>query len=384
MLDPKKVIEYALSQIGTAEDPLGSNRQPYGAMLDQVPWYLYKEGDRIWIHHVNGEDWCTELVDASFITTYTIDTARKMLFRPQYNNYGAVVKYAFNYFKNAGRGYKKEEYDPKPGDVIYFQNSAGLSHTGIVVEVSDSLVTTVEGNSGKNCWYVAKHTYKKTDSYIYGYGHPDYDKPDPDPKELDGFKVGNSYEVVCNEALMIRKGPGTSYDTVGELNKGDVVTCIGLRRDDNQNTWIQFDRGWCCGLYQGTRYLADVVTGWVKKDGRWYYYDDKGQMVKSKWIFYKNEWYYLGPKGAMLTGWRRINYKRYYLYEPEGHMAHEEWIDDLWLEKNGSQVYPYKGSWRENDKGRWYEDENGWYPKDCVMKINKKKYKFDKRGYVIE
>ena len=49
-MDAKRVIEYALSQIGTAEDPLGSNKQPYGAMLDELPWYLYKEGTNIDMH----------------------------------------------------------------------------------------------------------------------------------------------------------------------------------------------------------------------------------------------------------------------------------------------------------------------------------------------
>lgn len=188
MTDYEQVVEFALSQVGTAENPLGSNKQKYGALLDNINWYLYKDNTHTWVHKVNGFDWCTQTVDATFIEKFGIDKARKMLFRPVYNNYGAVVKYAFNYFKSAGRGYTKEEYNPKIGDVIYFQNSKGLSHTGIVVAVDDSTVTTVEGNSGKNNWYVVKKTYKKTDSYIYGYGHPDYQeepKPQPTPETMD-------------------------------------------------------------------------------------------------------------------------------------------------------------------------------------------------------
>ena len=303
-MDANLVVEYALSQIGTAEDPLGSNDQPYGAMLDQIPWYLYKEGQKEWIHQVNGNDWCTQFVDASFITKYTIDTARKMLNRPVYNNYGAVVKYAFNYFKAAGRGYKKEDYDPKPGDVIYFQNSEGLSHTGIVVEVTSTQVTTVEGNSGKNNWYVAKHTYKKTDSYIYGYGHPDYSDPEPTHKD-----------------------------------------------------------------------------GWVKKDGKWYYYKN-GQMVKDDWVLYKGDDYYLGADGAMLTGWQTIDRQEYYFY-PDGRMARGEWIDGLYINQDGTQTYRNKGSWKTNSKGKWWEDESGWYPRNRSVRINKKDYRFDKNGYLI-
>ena len=381
MLDPKAVIEYALSQVGTAENPLGSNKQPYGAMLDQIPWYLYKEGDRTWIHQVNGHDWCTQFVDASFITIYTIDTARKMLFRPTYNNYGAVVKYAYNYFKSAGKGFPKESYNPQPGDVIYFQNSEGLSHTGIVVAVTASQVTTVEGNSGDNYWYVTKHTYYKNSSYIYGYGHPDYDEPEPDPKELDGFKVGNTYEVICEDPLLIRKGPGTSFENVGELKKGDKIKCTALRHDGELNTWLQFDKGWSCGLYHGERYLDDPVkNGWISDGGKWYYYEN-GQMVKSKWEIYKGQWYYLGSDGAMVTGWKSIKKVDYYFYD-DGHCAQDEWIDGWFLDMEG-QKNGRKGSWKKDSKGRWWQDSSGWYPRSRHVMIDRKEYEFNKDGYQI-
>lgn len=382
-MDAKRVVEYALSQIGTAEDPLGSNKQKYGAMLDQMPWYLRKDSSgKIYIHHVNGFDWCTSLVDASFISTYTLPEARKMLFRPEMNDYGSVVKYAFNYFKNAGKGYKKEDYDPKPGDVIYFQNSDGLSHTGIVVAVDSTTVTTVEGNSGKNNWYVVKKTYKKTDSYIYGYGHPDYSEPEPDPKEMDGFEVGKTYEVICNDPLMIRKGPAQSYDKVGELHKGDKLVCTALRHDDELNTWLQFDKGWACGLYQGNRYIDEPVkNGWIKSDGKWFYYKD-GRMVTSDWVLYKGDHYYLGADGVMVTGWQRIEGLDYFFY-PEGHMAVIEWRDGWFLDESGKKN-GQKGSWKHNDQGWWFIDENGWYPKNRWIRINGIDYQFDAKGYLIE
>ena len=169
------VIDFAKSQVGYAENPLGSNHQKYGAMLDKIPWYLYKEGTKEWIHQVDYHNWCTQFVDASFISTYGIDNARKMLYRPVYNNYGAVVKYAFNYFKQNGKGFTKEEHKPCVGDIIYFQNDAGLSHTGIVIAVGENTVTTIEGNAGKGSNYVIQKTYEQDDDYIYGYGVPLYD-----------------------------------------------------------------------------------------------------------------------------------------------------------------------------------------------------------------
>lgn len=245
----QKLVDYAVSQLGTAEDPLGSNKQPYGAMLDELPWYLYKEGDREWIHKVNGYDWCTQFVDACFITVFGIDNARKMLFRPQYNNYGAVVKYAFNYFKNAGHGFTKAEHDPKPGDVIYFQNDEGLSHTGIVIDVSSTSVTTVEGNSGKNCWYVAKSTYNKTSSYIYGYGCPDYSE-DPGPQKKGWVKENGKWYFYKN---------GVKVTSKWQLYKGQ---------------WY----------YLGSD--GAMVTGWqIINDKKYYFYlGDDGHMAADEWI----------------------------------------------------------------------------------------------------
>ena len=262
MVNYKAVVDYALSQIGTSENPLGSNRQKYGAELDKIPWYLYKEGSRIWIHQVNEHDWCTQLVDDSFINAYGIDVARKILFRPRYNNYGAVVRHAFNYFKAAGRGYKKEEYSPKPGDVIYFQNSEGLSHTGIVVDVTESKVTTVEGNSGKNCWYVAKSTYDKNYSKIYGYGHPDYDEEPPKPDDFDGYKVGKKYEVICKDTLNVRTKAEVSYSSeiITELKPGTQFVCQALTRDDERNIWMRIKEpsaGWVAAKYHGEKYVGE-------------------------------------------------------------------------------------------------------------------------------
>ena len=389
MTAAEKLISYVISQIGTAEDPLGSNKQKYGALIDSTDWYLYKDGNKTWRHLVNGYDWCTQFVDASFITTFTIDKARKILFRPTYNNFGAVVKYAFNYFKIAGRGYTKEEHDPQPGDVIYFQNSKGLSHTGVVIEVTSTKVTTVEGNSGTQSYYVAKHTYSKTSSYIYGYGCPDYESvdPEPDPKELDGYKVGNTYEVVCDDSLMIRKGPGQSYDKVGELHKGDKIVCQALRHDADLNTWLQFDKGWSCGLYKGTRYIDDPEPihkdGWCQVEGKWYFYQN-GVMLKSSWVRYKGDKYYVGADGAMVTGWQTIDRLEYYFYPGnDGHMACDEWLEGYFVNMDGLKE-GNKGAWKKDSKGSWWQDAAGWYPKNRWIRIDKKDYQFDSKGYLIK
>lgn len=190
MLDQRKrIIEFAMSQVGICEDPKGSNKQKYGAYLDERPWYLRKNSSgKEYIHKVNGFNWCTSFVDASYIMTFSLQKAREMLYRPVMNDYGSVVKYAFNYFKAAGEGFTKDQYTPQPGDVIYFQNSEGLSHTGIVIDVLNGKVRTVEGNTsseGKTSWYVAQKVYDLKSSYIYGYGVPNYSEEGKEMKFTD-------------------------------------------------------------------------------------------------------------------------------------------------------------------------------------------------------
>ena len=171
------LINFALSQVGTAENPLGSNKQPYGAHIDQTDWYLYKSGTKTWRHLVNGYDWCTQFHDDCFLRKFGIDKARKMLCRPQYNNYGAVVRYQVNYMKAANRFGSI----PKKGCSIYFKNSAGPSHIGIVYDYDNNYVYTVEGNAGNHCWYVVKNKYSRNYERILGYGYPLYDEEPPKP-----------------------------------------------------------------------------------------------------------------------------------------------------------------------------------------------------------
>jgi glucan-binding YG repeat protein len=59
-----------------------------------------------------------------------------------------------------------------------------------------------------------------------------------------------------------------------------------------------------------------------------------------------------------------------------------EWVKGLWYEKNGTQKYPYRLSWKHNSKGWWVVDESGWYPKNSWQKIDGKWYYFNGSGYM--
>ena len=204
------LLKYALAQVGTAENPLGSNKQPYGAYIDTTNWYEYKSGDRTWIHYVNGYDWCTQLHDCCFLKVFGVDKSRKLLNRPRYNNYGAVVKYQVQYMKAINRFGST----PKKGCSIYFKNSAGPSHIGIVYDFDKNYVYTVEGNAGSHCWYVVKNKYSLKNERILGYGYPLYDSEPVPPTPTPG---GDDMKFSELKELYYRKG---------NVFKGDAVEVV--------------------------------------------------------------------------------------------------------------------------------------------------------------
>lgn len=94
---------------------------------------------------------------------------------PKYSNVDDYVKYLQDginnsKWKKANIG-ESQWYVPTPGDLIIFDwkdsNTAGADHIGIVLEVKDGKVFTIEGNSGKR---VSVREYELQSKDILGYG----------------------------------------------------------------------------------------------------------------------------------------------------------------------------------------------------------------------
>lgn len=119
----------------------------------------------------NGYPWCDQTVDWGFWKAADEDKETAEYIQCQSGPYGAGCGYSMQYYQDAGRFDKT----PKVGDQIFFRykgTKSGADHTGLVVAVTATTVTTIEGNSGDQ---VQKHTYSRNHPDIYGYGHPRYD-----------------------------------------------------------------------------------------------------------------------------------------------------------------------------------------------------------------
>lgn len=156
----KKLAEYALTQVGVGE-PNGDDKY--------IKYYNEITGSSF---SVNSTPWC-----AIFVTYCARQVGIPTEVIP---NFASCTISRDQFWKPKNQYHLKSGYQPKVGDIIYFDwgnNSSLLDHVGIVVGVTSTTVTTVEGNSkgNTNVYGVRKKTYNKTLTDIDGYAAPGYD-----------------------------------------------------------------------------------------------------------------------------------------------------------------------------------------------------------------
>lgn len=208
-----------------------------------------------------GAPWCDAFCDWCFQVSYGISSARKMI-GGQFDDY--TVQSAALY-KKMGAWYAV----PQRGDQIFFQNSSRICHTGLVIDVRNNTVYTIEGNTSAgsaviaNGGAVCEKQYPVNYSRIAGYGRPAYGK--------------------------------------------DIAVTEGWRRAaDGVRWWYEYaDRSWAVGWVDlesssgKHRYYFDadgyMVTGKQIIDGKKYYFEternaDEGALYRSDSNGVQNVW----------------------------------------------------------------------------------------------
>ena len=180
------VIETAKAEIGYKEG--NNNYNKYAAYIDKnFPDFYNGRKQNV--------AWCDVFNDYLFLVNGTEDEALYALCQPR-KSCGAGCKFSAQYYKSQGRWGKT----PQKGAQIFFGKEGNEQHTGIVISVSATKITTVEGNSNNE---VRKRVYAIGDVNIAGFGYPRYDS---------------------NNTTVTRKGfPGTfpTLPARGYFQKGD-------------------------------------------------------------------------------------------------------------------------------------------------------------------
>lgn len=202
--DKQKLIDWAYSQIGYHEGD--NNWNKYAEIMDKVKDFY--NGIK------QNQPYCDIWYDCGCYVCYGREAALYLTCQPE-KSCGAGCKFSAQYYQAKGRFFKS---GPETADQIFFGSGwDNVWHTGMVVEVSDTHVTTIEGNTSDQ---VAKRTYKLSDPNIFGYGRPRWGNPNdaeaPAPEtpaapmckpSLPELKIGdkNGY-VKCLQRQLIAMG----------------------------------------------------------------------------------------------------------------------------------------------------------------------------------
>ena len=187
---------------------------------------------------VQGQPWCATWVTDGFINTYGVDKGLDMLCQPNKNSNAACCGDAAEYYQKAGRWYTS----PQVGDQVFFKTTKyQYAHTGIVTEVTDTEVTTIEGNTSSekgvvsNGGAVTKKHYPVGYSGFKGFGRPKYEAKQEEPK-FEPYVVR-----LTAIALNVRTGPGTQYPVAMVIRGGGAFTIVA---EENGFGKLKSGAGW--------------------------------------------------------------------------------------------------------------------------------------------
>jgi CHAP domain len=202
MTSPNDVLKLARAELGTTENPVGSNHVKY------CDWYYGVPGSRA--------AWCGIFVSwvmyhAGLPLPFTISKGF------------AAVRAGVAGFQTRGQWHTS---NPRVGDVAFFT----YSHVGIVESVQrDGSIVTIEGNSSHRV-----QRLRHPQSTIRGYGRPKYSEEDSTDNWFWGLSAADlksAVREVLNEgtAKGQKAWAGTSEATLGtaqgmiNLLKGDLI-----------------------------------------------------------------------------------------------------------------------------------------------------------------
>ncbi|MBQ9562192.1 MAG: BspA family leucine-rich repeat surface protein [Lachnospiraceae bacterium] len=125
--------------------------------------------------------------------------------------------------------------------------------------------------------------------------------------------------------------------------------------------------------------IPRLPGGWVKENGKWFYYTDDGTAATG-WQKIGSKWYYFNASGEMQTGWQKIGSKWYYFNSGGDMVSGWKQIGTKWYYFNsgGDMVTGWKQL-----SGKWYYFESSGVMVTGTKTIGNKTYEFDANGVCL-
>ncbi|WP_248737113.1 bifunctional 2',3'-cyclic-nucleotide 2'-phosphodiesterase/3'-nucleotidase [Neobacillus rhizosphaerae] len=155
--------------------------------------------------------------------------------------------------------------------------------------------------------------------------------------------------------------------------EGRVLKTDQVQQPEVGKGWVKTDGKWYFFNEDGTK-----KTGWYKENNKWYFLDKVNGDMKVTWAQVNGKWYFFNKSGVMQTGWLKDGKSWYYLDAKNGDMK------DTWAQVNGKwYIFNKSGvmltGWVKERK-TWYflggsgAMQTGW------VKVNNKWYFLAKSG----
>ena len=168
-----KVLKEANSWIGYLEKKSNAYLEDFTKNAGHNNYTIFAQQ---YFHYFNenyqGQPWCAMFVSCVFRNALGEKIQKQLM--PHFSYCPTGV----NQFKQLGCWYNK---NPKKGDVVFFRDNSGVAcHVGIIYDVINNVIFTIEGNTSSNNGVVdnggavCKKQYSINYNRIMGYGRPKY------------------------------------------------------------------------------------------------------------------------------------------------------------------------------------------------------------------
>lgn len=231
----KKVLDIAKSYIGYLEKASKENLDEPKANVGSGN---YTKFARDFFPELQGLEWCCMFVYACFAYAYNPIMAQNLLSGTK----TAKCSILYEAMKKDNQEIL-EFHKAEKGDLIFFHKDGRINHIGIISDISNNRIETIEGNTstGNNVVInsgggVYQKYYDIANARIYGITRPKWEIIAKDKDKPITFPIEG---IVNATNVNVRKDAGTNNPVVCMLDKNAKVKILDEKNDGSGFKWYK-------------------------------------------------------------------------------------------------------------------------------------------------